>query len=141
VFLLEGQEGKLFRPLAFTKTFVLAGAAIIAITLVPMLMTMLTRGKFRTENQNPITRTLNRLYAPVIHWVLKWRKTTIALNVVALLVTIPMIMSMGSEFMPPLDEGSLLFMPVTMPSASITEVNRILQVQDAIIKFFPEVES
>jgi Cu(I)/Ag(I) efflux system membrane protein CusA/SilA len=141
VFLLEGQEGKLFRPLAFTKTFVLAGAAIIAITLVPMLMTMLTRGKFRTENQNPITRTLNRLYAPVIHWVLKWRKTTIALNVIALLVTIPMILSMGSEFMPPLDEGSLLFMPVTMPSASITEVNRILQVQDAIIKSFPEVET
>jgi Cu(I)/Ag(I) efflux system membrane protein CusA/SilA len=141
VFLLEGQEGKLFRPLAFTKTFVLAGAAIIAITLVPMLMTMLTRGKFRTENQNPITRTLNRLYAPVIHWVLKWRKTTIALNIIALLVTIPMIMSMGSEFMPPLDEGSLLFMPVTMPSASITEVNRILQVQDAIIKSFPEVET
>jgi copper/silver efflux system protein len=141
VFLLEGQEGKLFRPLAFTKTFVLAGAAIIAITLVPMLMTMLTRGKFRTENQNPITRTLNRLYAPIIHWVLKWRKTTIALNVIALLVTIPMIMSMGSEFMPPLDEGSLLFMPVTMPSASITEVNRILQVQDAIIKSLPEVET
>jgi Cu(I)/Ag(I) efflux system membrane protein CusA/SilA len=141
VFLLEGQEGKLFRPLAFTKTFVLAGAAIIAITLVPMLMTMLTRGKFRTENQNPITRTLNRLYAPIIHWVLKWRKTTIALNVIALLVTIPMILSMGSEFMPPLDEGSLLFMPVTMPSASITEVNRILQVQDAIIKSFPEVET
>ena len=141
VFLLEGQEGKLFRPLAFTKTFVLAGAAIIAITLVPMLMTMLTRGKFRTENQNPITRRLNRLYAPIIHWVLKWRKTTIALNVIALLVTIPMIMSMGSEFMPPLDEGSLLFMPVTMPSASITEVNRILQVQDAIIKSLPEVET
>ncbi|MFH0990907.1 MAG: CusA/CzcA family heavy metal efflux RND transporter [bacterium] len=141
VFLLEGQEGKLFRPLAFTKTFVLAGSAIIAITLVPMLMTMLTRGKFRTENQNPITRILNRLYAPVIHWVLKWRKTTIAFNVIALLVTIPMIMSMGSEFMPPLDEGSLLFMPVTLPSASITEVNRILQVQDAIIKSVPEVET
>jgi copper/silver efflux system protein len=141
VFLLEGQEGKLFRPLAFTKSFVLAGSAIIAITLVPMLMTMLTRGKFRTENKNPITRTLNRLYAPIIHWVLKWRKTTIALNVLALLITIPMVLNMGSEFMPPLDEGSLLFMPVTMPSASITEVNRILQVQDAIIKSFPEVET
>ncbi|HWP81181.1 MAG TPA: CusA/CzcA family heavy metal efflux RND transporter [Bacteroidota bacterium] len=140
VFLLEGQEGKLFRPLAFTKTFVLAGSAIIAITLVPMLMTMLTRGKFRTENQNPITRFLNRLYAPVIHWVLKWRKTTIALNILALLITVPMIMSIGSEFMPPLDEGSLLFMPVTLPSASITEVNRIMQVQDAIIKSIPEVD-
>ncbi len=140
VFMLEGQEGKLFRPLAFTKTFVLAGSAIIAITLVPMLMTMLTRGKFRTENKNPLTRILNRIYAPIIHWVLKWRKTTIALNILALLITIPMIMSMGSEFMPPLDEGSLLFMPVTLPSASITEVNRILQVQDALIRSVPEVE-
>ncbi len=141
VFLLEGQEGKLFRPLAFTKTFVLAGSAIIAITLVPVLMTMLTRGKFRSENKNPVTRSLNRMYEPVIHWVLKHRVATIVLNVVALLVTIPMIMNMGSEFMPPLDEGSLLFMPVTLPSASITEVNRILQVQDAIIKSVPEVES
>ncbi len=141
VFLLEGQEGKLFRPLALTKTFVLAGSAIIAITLVPMLMTMLTRGKFRSEKKNPITRFLNAIYAPVIHWVLKHRKTTIALNVIALLVTIPMILSMGSEFMPPLDEGSLLFMPVTLPSASITEVNRIMQVQDAIIMSLPEVET
>ncbi|MDP1675914.1 MAG: CusA/CzcA family heavy metal efflux RND transporter [Bacteroidota bacterium] len=139
VFMLEGQEGKLFKPLAFTKTFVLAGSAIIAITLVPMLMTMLTRGKFRSQDRNPITRVLNRLYAPVIHWVLKYRKTTIALNIFALVITIPMIMNIGSEFMPPLDEGSLLFMPVTLPSASITEVNRILQVQDAIIKSVPEV--
>jgi Cu(I)/Ag(I) efflux system membrane protein CusA/SilA len=140
VFLLEGQEGKLFRPLAFTKTFVLGGSAIIAITLVPMLMVMLTRGKFRRENQNPITRFLSWVYAPVIRWVLKWRKTTIALNVIALLITIPMVMNMGSEFMPPLDEGSLLFMPVTLPSASITEVNRVMQEQDAIIKSVPEVE-
>lgn len=140
VFLLEGQEGKLFRPLAFTKTFVLAGSAIIAITLVPMLMTMLTRGKFRSENKNPITRFLNRLYAPVIRWVLAHRKLTIALNVLALLITIPMIVNLGSEFMPPLDEGSLLFMPVTLPSASITEVNRLLQMQDAVIKSIPEVK-
>ena len=140
VFLLEGQEGKLFRPLAFTKTFVLGGSAIIAITLVPMLMVMLTRGKFRPENRNPITRFLSWLYAPVIRRVLKWRKTTIAINVIALLITIPMMMNMGSEFMPPLDEGSLLFMPVMLPSASMTEVNRVLQVQDAIIKSMPEVE-
>ncbi|HTY38413.1 MAG TPA: CusA/CzcA family heavy metal efflux RND transporter [Bacteroidota bacterium] len=140
VFLLEGEEGKLFRPLAFTKTFVLAGSAIIAITLVPMLMTMLTRGKFRTEDQNPITKVLNRMYAPVIHWVLRWRKTTIALNVLALAAAIPMLMRMGSEFMPPLDEGSLLFMPVTLPSASMTEVNRILETQDRIIKSVPEVQ-
>lgn len=140
VFLLEGQEGKLFRPLAFTKSFVMIGSAIIAITLVPMLMTMLNRGKFRPEQANPISRVLNRFYAPVIRWVLKWRKTTLALNLLALVITIPMIMNTGSEFMPPLDEGSLLFMPVTLPSASITEVNRILQVQDAIIKSVPEVD-
>jgi Cu(I)/Ag(I) efflux system membrane protein CusA/SilA len=140
VFMLEGQEGKLFRPLAFTKTFVLGGSAVIAITLVPMLMVMLTRGKFRPENHNPITRFLNWLYAPVIRWALKWRKTTIAVNVLALLITIPMMMNMGSEFMPPLDEGSLLFMPVTLPSASMTEVNRVMQLQDAIIKSVPEVE-
>ncbi len=140
VFMLEGQEGKLFRPLAFTKTFVLLGSAFIAITLVPMLMTMLTRGRFRSENQNPITRVLNKLYHPIIEWVLKHRKLTIALNIVALLVTVPMMLNMGSEFMPPLDEQSLLFMPVTLPSASITEVNRIMQVQDAIIKSVPEVD-
>jgi Cu(I)/Ag(I) efflux system membrane protein CusA/SilA len=140
VFMLEGQEGKLFRPLAFTKTFVLGGSAIIAITLVPVLMVMLTRGHFRKETGNPITRLLHRLYAPVIRWVLAHRRTTIALNVVALLITVPMILRTGSEFMPPLDEGSLLFMPVTLPSASITEVNRVLQVQDAVIKSVPEVE-
>ncbi len=141
VFLLEGQEGKLFRPLAYTKTFVLAGSAIIAITLVPVLMTLFTRGRFRTEEQNPISRVLHRLYAPVIHWVLRWPRTTLAINIVALLITVPMIMHTGSEFMPPLDEGSLLFMPVTLPSASITEVNRIMQEQDAIIRSVPEVET
>src|SRR5258706_3427527 len=93
VFLLEGQEGKLFRPLAFTKTFVLGGSAIIAITLVPMLMTALTRGKFRPEYKNPLTRWLNNLYTPVIHWTLRNRKTTIALNVIALLITVPMILN------------------------------------------------
>jgi Cu(I)/Ag(I) efflux system membrane protein CusA/SilA len=141
VFLLEGQEGKLFRPLAFTKTFVLLGSAIIGVTLVPVLMTLLTRGKFRTEEQNPVTRVLNGLYDPIIRWVLDHKAITIGLNVVALLITVPMIWSTGSEFMPPLDEGSLLFMPVTLPSASITEVNRILQVQDAIIRSVPEVET
>ena len=141
VFLLEGQEGKLFRPLAFTKTFVLAGSAIISITLVPMLMTILTRGKFRTQERNVVTRILHRLYSPVIHWVLRHRALTIAINVVALLITVPMAMHFGSEFMPALDEGSLLFMPVAPPATSITEVNRILQVQDAVIMSVPEVET
>jgi copper/silver efflux system protein len=141
VFLLEGQEGKLFRPLAFTKTFVMIGSAFIAITLVPVLMTMLTRGKFRKESANPVTRFLNILYEPVIRFALRYRKTAIALNIVALLLAVPMVMDSGSEFMPSLDEGSLLFMPVTLPSASITEVNRIMQVQDAIILSVPEVET
>jgi copper/silver efflux system protein len=139
VFLLTGQEGKMFTPLAFTKSFTMIGAAVIAITLIPVLMTMLMRGKFRPENKNPITRFFIRIYEPLIHWVLKHRKITIAINVIALLITVPMILNTGSEFMPPLDEGSILYMPVTLPGASITEVNRILQEQDKIIKTVPEV--
>ena len=140
VFLLTGEEGKMFKPLAFTKTFVMFGSAIVVISLIPILMTLLMRGKFRLEKNNPISQFFNMLYAPVIHFALKYRKFMIALNVIALLITIPMIMNTGSEFMPPLDEGSILFMPVTLPNASITEVNRILQVQDKIIKSVPEVE-
>ncbi len=139
VFFLTGQEGKLFRPLAFTKTFMLAGSAIVLITLIPVLMTMLMRGKFRPENKNPVTNFFIKIYEPVIHWVLKHRKITIAINLIALAITVPMIMNTGSEFMPPLDEGSILYMPVTLPNASITEVNRILQIQDKIIKSIPEV--
>jgi len=140
VFLLTGQEGKLFTPLAFTKSFVMAGSALVVITLIPLLMTLLMRGKFRPENKNPVTHFFNRLYEPAIHFVLKYRKITIAINIIALLVTIPMILNTGSEFMPPLDEGSILYMPVTLPNASITEVNRIMHVQDKIIKSIPEVE-
>ncbi|MCK9426929.1 MAG: CusA/CzcA family heavy metal efflux RND transporter [Ignavibacteriaceae bacterium] len=139
VFMLTGQEGKLFHPLAYTKSFALIGSAIVVISLIPVLMTMLMRGKFKPEDKNPTTRFFIKLYAPVIHWVLKHRKITIAINVIALLVTIPMILNTGSEFMPPLDEGSILYMPVTLPGASITEVNRILQEQDKIIKLVPEV--
>lgn len=139
VFLLTGQEGKLFKPLAFTKSFTMIGAAIVVISLIPVLMTMLMRGKFKPEEKNPTTKLFIRIYEPVIHWVLKHRKTTIAINVIALLITIPMILNTGSEFMPPLDEGSILYMPVTLPGASIGEVNRILQEQDKIIKSIPEV--
>lgn len=139
VFLLTGQEGKLFKPLAFTKSFTMIGAAIVVISLIPVLMTMLMRGKFRPEEKNPTTRFFIKIYEPVIHWVLKHRKTTIVINVVALLITIPMILNTGSEFMPPLDEGSILYMPVTLPGASIAEVNRILVEQDKIIKSIPEV--
>lgn len=140
VFLLTGQEGKLFKPLAFTKTFAMMGSAIVVISLIPVLMTFLMRGKFKLENENPVTRFFNKIYEPVIHWVLKHRKTTIAINLIALLITIPMILKTGSEFMPPLDEGSILYMPVTLPNVSITEVNRILQLQDKIIRTIPEVD-
>lgn len=140
VFLLTGQEGKLFKPLAFTKTFAMLGSAIVVISLIPVLMTFLMRGKFKLEHQNPVTKFFNQIYEPVIHWVLKHRKTTIAINLIALLITIPMVLKTGSEFMPPLDEGSILYMPVTLPNVSITEVTKILQIQDKIIKTIPEVE-
>jgi Cu(I)/Ag(I) efflux system membrane protein CusA/SilA len=140
VFLLEGQEGKLFHPLAFTKTFSMAGSAMIAITLVPVLMYYFMRGKMPPESANPVSGFFIRLYSPVIHWVLKWKKTTILLNVIALGIAIPMFMSIGSEFMPPLDEGSLLYMPVTLPNVSVSEAKRLIQVQDQIIKSVPEVE-
>ncbi len=139
VFMLTGQEGKLFHPLAYTKSFALIGSAVVVISLIPVLMTMLMRGKFKPEDKNPTTRFFIKLYAPVIHWVLKHRKITIAINVIALIITIPMILNTGSEFMPPLDEGSILYMPVTLPGASISEVNRILQEQDKIIMTVPEV--
>ncbi|MFA5805828.1 MAG: CusA/CzcA family heavy metal efflux RND transporter [Melioribacteraceae bacterium] len=139
VFLLTGQEGKMFHPLAYTKSFAMIGSAIVVISLIPVLMTMLMRGKFKPEEKNPTTKFFIKLYAPVIHWVLKHRKITIAVNVIALLITVPMILNTGSEFMPPLDEGSILYMPVTLPGASIAEATRILQVQDKIIMSIPEV--
>jgi Cu(I)/Ag(I) efflux system membrane protein CusA/SilA len=140
VFLLEGQEGKLFHPLAFTKTFSIIGSALLSITLVPVLMYLFMRGKMPPESQNRVSGFFIRLYSPLIKKVLLWRKTTIALNVVALLVAIPIFVNLGSEFMPPLDEGSLLYMPVTLPNISITEAKRIIQIQDRIIKSVPEVE-
>jgi Cu(I)/Ag(I) efflux system membrane protein CusA/SilA len=139
VFMLEGQEGKLFHPLAFTKTFALAGSAIITITLVPMLMTLFMRGKFYPEEKNPVSKFFRKLYEPVLNLALKYRKTTLAINILALVITIPLILNRGSEFMPSLDEGSLLFMPTTLPNVSITEAKRIMQLQDKIIRSIPEV--
>lgn len=141
VFLLTGQEGKLFGPLAFTKTFIVAVDAILVITLTPVLISFFMKGRFTPENHNPINRGLGKIYEPIIRLCIKWRKTTIALNIIALLVSIPLIMSLGKEFMPPLDEGSILFMPVTMPDVSNSEVKRILQVQDKIIASVPEVKN
>lgn len=139
VFLLTGQEGKLFGPLAYTKTFILIVDAILVLTLAPVLISFFMKGRFRSENNNPINRFLERVYEPVIRACIKWRKTTIAVNIIALLISIPLVMSLGREFMPPLDEGSILFMPVTLPDVSNSEVKRILQVQDKLIKSVPEV--
>ncbi len=139
VFLLTGQEGKLFSPLAWTKTFILLIDAFVAVTLVPVLISFFLKGKFKAETKNPVNNFLLKIYSPIIQWCLKWRKTTIGINFIALCITVPMIVSLGSEFMPPLDEGSILFMPVTMPDVSNSEVKRILQVQDKIIKQVPEV--
>ena len=139
VFLLTGQEGKLFHPLAFTKTFSLLGSAIVSITLVPVLMTLLMKGRFRKEEKNPVSRFFIKLYRPLIEWALKHRKTALGLNLLALIIAIPLALGIGNEFMPPLDEGSLLFMPTMFPSISLSEAKRIMQVQDAIIKDYPEV--
>jgi len=141
VFLLTGQEGKLFHPLAYTKTFILIVDALLVITLAPVLISFFMKGRFRPENANPINRFLERIYEPVIRACIKWRKTTLAVNIIALIISIPLLMSLGREFMPPLDEGSILFMPVTLPDVSNSEVKRILQVQDKIIKTTPEVKS
>jgi Cu(I)/Ag(I) efflux system membrane protein CusA/SilA len=141
VFLLTGQEGKLFSPLAFTKTFIMIVDAVLVVTLAPVLISLFMRGRFRPESANPVNKVLEKIYEPVIRWCVKWRKTTIGINIIALLVSIPLLLSLGKEFMPPLDEGSVLFMPVTLPDVSNSEVKRLLQVQDKIIKSVPEVEN
>lgn len=140
VFMLTGQEGKLFHPLAYTKTFIMIVDALLVITLAPVLISFFMKGKFRPDHANPVNRVLERVYEPIIRTVLKWRKTTIAINVLALVITIPLLKSLGSEFMPPLDEQSILFMPVTLPDISNAEAKRILQVQDKLIKSVPEVD-
>ncbi|KAA5542030.1 efflux RND transporter permease subunit [Adhaeribacter rhizoryzae] len=140
VFLLTGQEGRLFSPLAWTKTFILIVDAFVAITVTPVLLSLLLKGNFKPESSNPINRGLERIYGPILRWCLKWRKTTIGINILALLIAIPMLFRLGSEFMPPLDESSILFMPVTLPDISNAEAKRILQVQDKIIKSMPEVD-
>ncbi|MEI6677645.1 MAG: efflux RND transporter permease subunit [Mariniphaga sp.] len=141
VFMLTGMEGKMFHPLAYTKTFILLVDAFLAITLTPVLISFFLKGKLTKESENPLTRFIERLYTPALKSCLKWRKTTIAVNILALLISIPMFLRLGTEFIPPLDEGSLLFMPVTLPDVSNSEVKRILQVQDKIIKSIPEVEN
>lgn len=138
---LTGQEEKLFKPLVLTKTFVMIGSAFTAIFVVPLLMRLLMKGRLRPESQNPLSRFFIRLYGPIINWSLRWKKTVLALAVLIVLGSIPVIIHTGSEFMPPLDEGSLLFMPVTLPDVSNAEAKRILQVQDRLIKSIPEVQN
>lgn len=139
VFTLEAQEGRLFRPLAYTKTYAMMGAALLSITIVPILMGYLIRGKIRPENENPINRFLIWVYHPIIKVVLKKKAIVLILAVVLLTVTWIPVKHMGSEFMPPLNEGDLLYMPTTLPGISITKAKELLQQTDRIIASFPEV--
>jgi len=141
VFLLTGMEGKLFSPLAWTKTFILLIDAFTAIMLTPVLISFFLKGKLKPESANPIVMGLEKVYKPILKVCLKWRKTTIAVNIIALVFGTIVMTKLGSEFMPPLDEGSILFMPVTLPDISNSEAKRLLQVQDKIIKSVPEVEN
>lgn len=139
VFTLQAQAGRLFKPLAYTKTFAMLFASFLAVTLTPMLMTIFIRGKIRPEERNPISIVLHKLYEPIASAALRFRKTVIFLAVLILAVTAYPYMKLGTEFMPPLYEGTLFYMPVTVPGASISEAARLLQMQDKLIKSVPEV--
>ena len=141
VFTLEAQEGRLFSPLAYTKTFAMAGAALLSVTLVPVLMLFFIRGRILPEAKNPVNRALIRLYRPIIAWVMRWKQTTIVLAVATLAVSLYPAAKLGSEFMPTLNEGTLFYMPTSLPGMSITKAAELLQTQNKIIKSFPEVAS
>jgi copper/silver efflux system protein len=141
VFLLEAQEGRMFRPLAWTKTLAVGSSSILAITLVPVLMVLLIRGRLRPENANPISRITQALYLPILRFCLKHRKLTIGLNLIFLVATLPVALRLGSQFMPPLFEGSALYMPTSLPGIAIEQAKSLLQKQDAILRSFPEVVS
>src|SRR5437588_4986626 len=161
VLALEGQEGKLFRPLVYTKNFAMLVAAVLAVTLTPALRLLLVRnrpivfdagtrlqrfldsllgGKIRSQEEHPITGPLMRIYAPVVRWTLRWKTQVIAAAIALVLLAIPMYWTRGSEFMPQVDEGSLLYMPTTMPGISIAESQKLLQLTDQILMSFPEVD-
>ena len=141
IFSLEAQEGRLFSPLAYTKTFSMAAAALLSVTLVPALMVIFVRGRIIPEQRNPLNKFLIWLYRPIIAVVLKAKMVTIVLAFVVLGVTLWPASRLGSEFMPTLDEGTLFYMPTTLPGISITKAADLLQSQDRIIKSFPEVLS
>ncbi len=141
VFTLEAQEGRMFRPLALTKSFAMAGGALLSVTLVPVLMILFVRGRILPEHKNPLNRAMIWLYRPIIRAVLRAKTLTIALALVVLALTTIPLMRLGSEFMPSLNEGTLMYMPVSLPGLSVTKAAELLQTQDKIIKSFPEVES
>jgi copper/silver efflux system protein len=140
VFTLEAQEGRLFKPLAFTKTAAMFFAAVVSITLAPLLMVWLLKGKIRPEESNPINRVLLRLYRPIVSGALRVKWVVMILAVLAVVATVPLYTRLGSEFMPPLNEGTILFMPTALPGISVTEATKLLQRQDQLLKQFPEVD-
>jgi len=141
VFLLEAQEGRMFRPLAYAKTFAMVGASVLAITLVPVCMTVFLRGgRLRPESASPVSRLFRGLYEPMLRATLRWKWTALAVSAAVVPLSIVLAFRIGSEFMPPLQEGTLLFMPTAQPGVSATEATRLLQVQDRILRAFPEVE-
>jgi len=139
ILFLTGQEHKLFSPLVWTKTFAMIGSGFVAVILVPVLMVLLLKGKILPESKHPVSRFFTWVYSPVIRFSMKWKKLTLGFALALVLGSVPLVINLGTEFMPPLDEGSLLFMPVTLPDISNSEVKRLLQVQDRIIKTVPEV--
>jgi Cu(I)/Ag(I) efflux system membrane protein CusA/SilA len=139
IFMLEGQSGRLFKPLAFTKTYAMAAAAILSVTLTPALASLLIRGRIRSEQENPLNRWLIRAYAPVVRFALRFRYALVALALLGLAVTVPAFLRLGSEFMPPLNEGTILYMPTGTPGTSITAAADVLQRMDRELKEFPEV--
>jgi len=141
VFLLEAQEGRMFRPLAWTKTLSVAFSSFLAITIVPALMVLFIRGRLRPEQANPVSRFTQALYLPVLRFALRWPWLTIALNLIFLAATIPLAFRLGSQFMPSLYEGSSLYMPTSLPGIGITQASQLLQEQDRMIRSFPEVDS
>jgi len=141
IFTLEAQEGRLFKPLAFTSSYSMAGAALLAITLVPLLTGYLIRGRIRSEERNPISRLLHSLHSPLLRLLLGWRAATVVVVVALLALTYYPVSRLGTEFMPPLDEGDILYMPTTFPGVSITKARELLQQTDRILSTFPEVQS
>ncbi len=141
IFALQAEEGRLFRPLALTKTFAMAAAALLSVTIVPVLMGLFIKGRIRPEEKNPINRWATKLYRPVLYWALQHRATVLVVAGLVLVVSFWPLSRLGSEFMPPLDEGSLMYMPNSIPGVSLAQQRRLLQKQDSILMTFPEVES